>query len=117
MEKDYRKGQKVICTLQIEDHGQDFLELDVLKNGVILGNSIMFSNGRLSLLGVGTPDGMEYHTADKIIQSRIGALKLKGLIIYLKNTGEKNPLPWNAATLKYRVTGIKKAVKPNRFIK
>lgn len=116
-EKDYREGQKVIATIEIEDRGQDFIGLDVLQNGVILGNSVMFSHGRLSLLGIGTDDGMDYHTATEVIQARIGALKLKGMTIYLKDTGEKDPLPWKATTLKYHVIGVKKAVKPNRFIK
>lgn len=117
VEKDYREGQKVVCTIEIEDRGQNFVELDVLENGVLLGDSVMFSHGRLSLLGIGTDDGMDYHTAIDVIQSRIGALKLKGFTIYLKDTGEKDPLPWKAQTLKYPVTKVKKAEKPNRFIK
>ncbi len=117
MEKDYRENQKVVCTLEIEDKGQDFVELDVLQNGVLLGNSVMFSHGRLSLLGIGSDDGMDYYSATEVIQAKIGALKLKGLTIYLKDTGEKDPLPWKAQTLKYHVIKIKKAEKPNRFIK
>lgn len=117
-EKDWREGQKVICTLEIEDKGQDFLELDVLENGVILGNSVMFSHGRLSLLGIGAEDGMPYHSATEILQMKYPKhLPLKGLSIYLKDTGEKDPLPWKAQTLKYKVVSVKKAVKPNRFIK
>lgn len=117
MEKDYREGQKVVCTIEIEDRGQDFLELDVLQNSVLLGNSVMFSHGRLSLLGIGTDDGMDYHTATEVLQTRIGTLKLKGFTIYLKDTGKKDPLPWKATTLKYKVVSVKKAIKPNRFIK
>ena len=116
-EFDYREGQKVIATIEIEDKGQDFTELDILQNGVLLGNSIMFSHGRLSLIGIGTNDGMEYHTATEVIQTKTGVLKLKGLIVYMKNTGEKDPLPWKAQTLKYAVIKVKKAIKPNRFIK
>ena len=116
-EKDYREGQKVVATIEIVDAGQDFIEIDVLQNGVILDNSVMFSHGRLSLLGIGALDGIPYHTATEVIQARAGALKLKGLSIYLKNTGEKDPLTWKAQTLKYTVTKVKKAVKPNRFIK
>jgi len=115
--KDYREGQKVIMTIEIEDRGQDFIELDVLANGVLLGNSVMFSHGRISLLGIGTDDGMDYHTVTEIIQSKIGVLKLKGLTIYIKNTGEKDPLPWKTQTLKYKVINVKKANKQNRFIK
>ena len=117
MEKDYREGQKVVSTIEIEDKGQDFIEIDVLQNGVLLGDSVMFSHGRLSLLGIGTNDGMEYHTAREIIQTRNGLLKLNGMTIYLKDTGEKDPLPWNAQVLKYPIIGVKKPVKSNRFIK
>jgi hypothetical protein len=62
MEKDYRENQKVVCTFEIEDEGQDFTEIDVLANGVILGNSVMFSHGRLSLLGIGSNDGKDYYS-------------------------------------------------------
>ena len=118
MEKknDYRQGQKVISTIEIEDEGQDFTELDLLENGVLLGDSPMFSHGRLSLLGIGTNDGIEYHDGKLVIQASIGVLKLKGLTIYIYNTGEEEPLPWKAQTLKYPVIKLKKAVKPNRFI-
>ena len=117
-EIDYREGQKVIATIEIEDKGQDFTELDVLENGVILGNSVMFSHGRLSLLGIGADDGMVYHTFKEIAQTKIGVLKLKGLTIYLKDTGVlKDPLPWKAQTLNYIVIKMKEAVKSNRFIK
>ena len=116
-EKDNRIGQKVIATLEIEDQGQDFTEIDVLQNGVLLGNSLIFSHGRLSLLGIGTNDGIDYHTAIDVIQTKLGVLKLKGMTIYMYNTGEKQPLPWKATTLKYPVVKIKKAVKPNRFVK
>jgi len=45
-------------------------------------------------------------------------LLLKGLFIYLKDTHiEKEPLPWKASTLNYKIVGMKKAMKPNRFIK
>ena len=116
-EIDYRVGQKVVATIEVEDEGQDFVEIDVLENGVLLGNSVMFSHGRLSLLGIGTLDGNEYHTATEVIQKRIGLLKLKGQSIYTKYTGEKNPFPWDAMVLNYPVFKVKKPVKPNRFIK
>ena len=117
--KDYRKNQKVIIMLALEDRGQDFLELDILQNGVLLGNSIMFKNGRLSLLGIGMEDGIDYYTASEIIESDVSKLrfKLNGLTIYLKDTDKKDPLPWKADILNYKVVGVKKAVKPNRFIK
>jgi hypothetical protein len=113
-EIDYRQNQKVIATLQLEDRGQDFTELDVLENGVILGNSIMFSHGRLSLIGVGTLDGSTYYTLKEMTRPKH---KVSGLYIYIKETGEKDPLPWDADTLKYRIIKVKKATKANRFIK
>jgi len=112
--KDYRSEQKVIATIEVEDKGQDFIELDVLENGVILGNSVMFSYGRLSLLGIGTNNGTEYHSFKDFTTMK--NCKLKGFTIYMKNTDEKDPLPWEANTLKYKVVGVKKAVKPNRFL-
>lgn len=115
-EIDYRDGQKVLGTLVLEDKGQDFTELDVLENGVILGNSIMFSNGRISLIGIGALDGITYYVLEEVIK-KILKLKFKGLYVYIKDTGEKTPLPWNAKTLNYKVVGVKKPVKPNRFIK
>lgn len=116
-EIDYREGQRVLATLLIEDQGQDFTELDVLENGVLLGNSPMFSHGRLSLLGVGTLDGTKYFNFEEMRMSSI-MKSFNGLSIYLKDTDAKrSPLPWNAQTLKYRIVGMKKAIKPNRFIK
>lgn len=114
-EEDYRAGQKVIATLEIEDKGQDFIELDVLANGVLLGNSVMFSHGRLSLLGIGTLDGTTYHDGLEFMNAK--REYLKGLSIYFYNTGEKKPLPWEADTLKYVITKAGLPVKPNRFIK
>lgn len=117
MNTDYRQGQKVIATLEIEDKGQDFIELDILANGVLLGDSVIFENGRMQLLGIGTEDGMTYHDRKEIVAHKIGTLKLKGLHIYTKDTGTKDPLPWEARTLNYRVTKIKKAKNADRFIK
>lgn len=115
MDKDFRKNQKVLFTIEIENRGQDFIELDLLENGVLLGNSIIFKNGGLSLLGIGSADGLDYFSAKKVI-SNIKKLNLNGLYIYLKDTGKKDPLPWNASTLNYPVVKIKKAIKPNRFL-
>lgn len=68
-EKDNRVGQKVIATLRIEDKGQDFTELDVLENGVLLGDSVMFSNGRMSVMGIGALDGTVYYPFSKAKKS------------------------------------------------
>lgn len=119
-EVDFREGQKVIATLKIQDKGQDFLELDVLENGVLLSYSPMFSHGRLSLLGIGALDGMVYHDFQELKNENTflkKSLKVKGLFIYFYDTGEKKPLPWKAQTLKYSVLGVKKPEKVNRFIK
>jgi len=116
-ETDFRQDQKVVATIEIDDRGQDFIELDVLANGVLLGDSVMFKNGRLSLLGVGALDGMEYHTDTEIIQNRPSALRVADQYVYFYNTGDKKPLPWNASTLKYPVRKIKVAKQANRFVK
>ena len=117
-EKDYRIGQKVIATIKIEDKGQDFIELDVLGNGVLLGNSVMFSHGRLSLLGVGTSNGKPYHTFKEFSAVKKWEIShFYGLLVHMKQTGEKDPLPWKADTLKYKIKGVKKPIKPNRFLK
>lgn len=114
--QDFRKGQKVIATFEIDDRGQDFTELDLLENGVLLGNSLMFSHGRLSLLGIGTLDGMEYYSFEDVKNSS-PAKTFKGLYVYIKPTGDKDPLPWKADTLSYPVTGRQKVIKANRFVK
>ena len=118
---DYRKNKKVIFTLEIEDKGQDFTEIDVLENGVILGNSIMFENGRISILGIGALTGMPYTTATQLLNIKRTPLfvsrKIENQYIYIKQTGEEDPMPWEAKTLNYKVIGIKMPVKPNRFIK
>ena len=116
-ENDYRQGQKVIATLSIYDAGQDFIELDVLENGVILGDSVMFKNGRLSLIGIGTVDGVHYYSLADLKEQGFKTSKLRGLTIYMKNTGERDPLPWKAQTLKYEVEKSLKVKDPNRFIK
>ena len=122
-EKDYRVGQKVITTLEIEDKGQDFIELDVLENGVILGDSIMFRNGRQSVMGIGELDGTIYYPFSEKEKrfmpdiNRKGNGNFKGLSIYIYETGKKKSVPWEAITLKYEIIGKKKVEKANRFIR
>lgn len=116
MKKDYRESQRVIATLEIVDNGQDFTEIDVLENGVMLGNSVIFSHGRLTIIGIGTLDGIDYTIFNDLKANMPKTADIKGQYIYFKETGEKDPLPWNAETLRYAVTKVKKAVKPNRFI-
>lgn len=121
IKKDYRIGSRVVCTLQLADEGQDFTELDVLTNEVILGNSPMFSNGRQSLLGIGTLNGDKYFSAMELLEipilSSFTLKSFKGLYVYIYDTATLKPLPWDATYLKYKVVGVKKAIKPNRFIK
>lgn len=112
---DYRKEQKVIATLKLEDMGQDFTELDVLENGVILGNSIMFREGRISMIGLGTLNGKEYWTFKEMKENFVDR-PLAGFYIYIKDTEAEEPLPWEAKTLNYKIIDVIKAKKPNRFI-
>mgnify|MGYP001573066717 CR=1 FL=1 len=114
---DYRQNQRVIATIGLADQGQDFTELDVLENGVILGYSTMFSDGRLSLIGIGALDGTKYWTLADLKKKMPNSKELKGAYVYFKETGTKDPLPWKADTLRYPVTGKKKVEKPDRFIK
>lgn len=118
--KDYRKNQKVIATIILEDKGQDFPEIDVLENGVILGNSIMFENGKLSMIGVGDLNGFDYWPFNKIKEDLsyrpLASGPLTSFYIYFKKTNESEPLPWKANTLKYKIVGVKKTKKVNRFI-
>lgn len=122
-EKDYRVGQKVVMTLELEDKGQDFIELDVLENGVLLGDSVMFKNGRQSVMGIGALDGTVYYPFSQEKKhftpdiNRKGNGNFEGLYVYIYETGKMKPVPWEAVTLKYEVTGKKKAKEPNRFIK
>ena len=117
MKKDYRENQKVIATILLEDKGQDFVEIDVLENGVILGNSIMFEEGRLSMIGIGTLDGIEYWSFDELKKDLANKNKPVGKIyIYIKRTEEEDPLPWEAKNLNYQIIDIKKPEKPNRFL-
>jgi len=113
--KDYRKNQKVIATFVLEDKGQDFIELDVLENGVILGNSIMFEKGKLSMIGVGALDGLDYWTFNEMKED-LADRPLAAFYVYFKDTNQLDPLPWKAATLKYKIVDVKKADKPNRFL-
>lgn len=114
---DFRAGQKLVLTIALEDKGQDFIELDVLENGVLLGDSVMFRGGRLTLLGIGTLDGMEYQTREQILQLRFPMqFKLAGQFVYFKDTEEKDPLPWKAQTLKYAVIGFKEPKNADRFL-
>ena len=113
---DYRKNKKVIATLVLEDAGQDFTEIDVLENGVILGNSVMFAHGQLTMIGVGALDGMDYWKFEEIKED-MKDKPLATFYIYFKDTDEPEPLPWEASTIKYKIVDVIKAEKPNRFIK
>jgi len=93
---------KIIKTLKLEDKGQDFLTLDIKENGIISGYSIMFSNDRLSLLGIGKLNGEIYYTFKELKEQNFKQ-KLVGLNIYLKDTKYPDPYPWNARTLKYKI--------------
>lgn len=116
---DYRLEQKVIATLTIEDKGQDFIEVDVLENGVILGQSVIFEKGRLAMIGIGAKDGVPYFEFSELKKSGFAiadSIKADELYIYFKNSGDPDPAPWKARTINYRVTGTKEVERPDRFI-
>lgn len=112
--ENYAKNQKVIATIELQAKWLNSIELDVLANGVLLGDSSIFRNGRLSLLGIGSEDGKEHLSFDDI-KEEFFEWDLTNLQIYMYLTGTKKPLPWNrpAILLKYKITGVKKS---NRFI-
>jgi len=114
---DHRHGQKVIATLSLYDAGQDFTEIDVLENGVILGYSPIFAEGRLTMIGIGSVDGVHYYTFADLKASGFKTKALKGLFIYFKNTGKRDPLPWEAQTFKYEVEKASKPKDADRFCK
>lgn len=113
---DYRIEQKVIATLTLEDKGQDFLELDVLENGVILGQSVIFDEGRLAMIGIGALDGVPYYDFSELKESGFQPEAIKDLFIYFKNSGDPTQAPWMHKTFNYKVTGTKPVEKPDRFI-
>lgn len=96
---------KTNLTIKLDDQGQDFIELKVDADGKISGYSPMFADGRLSLIGIGALDGTQYHTREELMRGEFE--QNDDLFVYFKTTGEKDPLPWNANTLKYSVKGVK----------
>ena len=118
---DYRKNQKVLLTFILEDKGQDFTEIDLLENGVILGYNILFTDGRLTMIGTGKSNGENYQRASEIIIKEMTdeffKKNIKNSLIYFKPTNmNKDPLPWEANTFKYKIVGWKKPTNPDRFI-
>lgn len=106
MKKPIPKVKRTIATIKLEDRGQDFLTLDLLEDGTLIGYGPMFEKGRLSLLGIGTNNGTKYYSLRKI--KEMARFPFKNLLIYLKDTKTKlDPLPWNAQVLNYRVKSMK----------
>ena len=87
--------------IKLEDQGQDFLTLEVNEQGQIAGYSPMFADGRITLLGIGSLDGMDYFTRDEVLADP--ERDYSGLYVYIKDSGKKDPLPWEASTLNYKV--------------
>lgn len=87
--------------IKLEDQGQDFLTLDIDKDGKISGYSPIFANGRVTLVGLGTLDGTDYFSRSEVLANPDG--DYVGLYVYFKNTDDTDPLPWEANTLKYKV--------------
>lgn len=114
---DYLIGQRVVALIKLEDQDQDFTELDVLENGVILGDSIMFKEGRLSLVGIGTTDGRVWFDKNDISSIRPSKCKKNGLFVYYIRTGILPPPPWECEVLKYRIESVGKGFRPDRFLK
>jgi len=114
--KDYLKGQRVVALIKLEDQHQDFAELDILENGVILGDSILFEDGRLSLVGIGTSNGRKWFGREDILSIQYSHCEENELLIYYKPTDTPTPLPWNCGAFKYRVKSVGKGFRADRFL-
>lgn len=95
--------------IKLEDNQQDFLELTINGDNTISGYSPMFSHGRLSIIGIGTLDGIEYkninEARNELVEKKL-KFESKDIFVYMKETGKSDPLPWQAMTLKHRVEKI-----------
>lgn len=87
--------------IKLEDQGQDFLTLEFDAEGKISGYSPMFAEGRVTLLGIGSFNGTKYFSRDEVLADP--SRNYAGLYVYIKKTGEKDALPWEASTLNYKV--------------
>lgn len=91
-------------TITLEDKGQDFVRIKVADDGALDGYSPIFSDGRLTLLGIGTLNGSYYRTSQEILS---GDFEMQpNLYLYFKNTKDPDPLPWRAPTFKYEVKEV-----------
>lgn len=95
----------MILNILLEDQGQDFTYINVSTDGVMSGNSVLFADRRLSLIGIGSLGGKIYYTLDELKKGKFK--QSDNLYIYYKNSNEKTPLPWNANVFKYKVTQTK----------
>lgn len=87
--------------LRLEDKGQDFLTLDIDDEGVVSGYSPVFANAGVTLLGIGSLNGEDYSSRDYVLNNP--NRDYSGMYIYLKDTGTKDPVPWEAHTLNYKI--------------
>lgn len=88
--------------IKLEDQGQDFLSLGIDSEGKLSGYSPMFADGRLTLVGLGTLNGTTYFSRAEVLSNP--KRDYSGLYVYLKETTTvKDPLPWKADTLNYKV--------------
>jgi len=93
-----------IIKFKLEDKQQDFLEITLNKDYTLSGYSPMFANKRISMIGIGTLDGMIYKTTKEFIKNNIDIEE--DIYIYIKTTGATDPLPWKAKTINYKVIKI-----------
>jgi len=96
--------EKIKMTIELVDERQDFLELTINEDNTINGYSPIFSNKRLSIIGIGTPDGLEYKDIKEIKKDT--KFKSKNIYVYFKKSGTPDPLPWDANCLIHKVKKI-----------
>ena len=132
--KDYRTNQKVVATIKLQDKGQDFTELDLLENGVILGYSPMFEKGRMTCIGIGDPNGINCcYPTNILINSEWEAKDIMPphenllscfydtsdteLYVYVYPTDGIVEKPWEAGKLNYKILDISfEPENPDRFM-
>lgn len=101
--------KKKIALVELEDQGQDIIELDVYDNDVIIGDSCIFREDRLKMLGIGTHDGIRWYEGKSITDIDPGVIENSELYVYFYESSlEKIPVPWECQIFKYKVTSVKK---------
>lgn len=97
---------KKICTFQLENNKQNFLEIDLYDNEVLLGSSIMFKDQKLSFVCLASINGKHsFVDMTKILELK-KSIKKNKLYIYIYNSNTPKPYPWETTYIIHRVIDI-----------